>query len=130
MARVDDVEQHIGFGQLLERGAECGDDLVRELPDEPDRIREDERMAFVIAGDERGSRQAVQQRCLARVRVTDEGDDRHAAATSSLSLQAPVHLHALEVVADPDDALPDYPAIGLELRLARSPRSDTAAEPL
>ena len=38
MARIHDVEQHVGVARLLERGAEARHEMVRQLPDEPDRI--------------------------------------------------------------------------------------------
>ena len=42
MARVDDVQQHVRLGQLLERGLERRHELVRQLPDEADGVGEDE----------------------------------------------------------------------------------------
>ena len=37
---VDDVEQQVGIAELLERGAERGDQIRREIRDEADRVRD------------------------------------------------------------------------------------------
>ncbi|MNC72671.1 hypothetical protein D3C75_1237570 [compost metagenome] len=43
---VDDVDQQIGFGHFLQRGAEGLDQMMGQLADEADRIGQQER--FVI----------------------------------------------------------------------------------
>jgi hypothetical protein len=37
---VDDVQEEIGLDRLLERRAERGDEMVRQLADESDRVRQ------------------------------------------------------------------------------------------
>ena len=38
VAAVDDVQHQVGLGHLLQRGAEGLDQLVRQVPDEPDGV--------------------------------------------------------------------------------------------
>ena len=97
-------------------------------PDQPGRrIERDEE---VVGRGEPGAAQPVEQRGLARVGVADERDDRHAGAAAPVALLAPVGLHVRQLALDLHHATPDHAAVGLELRLARSPRADAAAQPL
>ena len=90
-ARVDDVQEQIGVDHLFERRAERLDQLVRQALHEPDRVGHEHHLATretkatgrgiegreELVFDERvGMRQPVEERRLARVRVTDQRDPR------------------------------------------------------
>ena len=49
VGRVDDLDEHVGPVDLLERRPERVDELVRELVDEPDGIGEDGGLALAQA---------------------------------------------------------------------------------
>ena len=49
IARVDDVEQQVGVGRLLEGGAEGGEEVLRQIADEADRVGDDD-LALARAG--------------------------------------------------------------------------------
>ena len=118
---------------------------MRQLADEPDRVGQDEPAAAFRLHQTRGriegheelirrselrARQAIEQGRLSRVRVTDERDDRNAGAAPPLTLQPPMHLHAVELPANLHHLPSNRPAVGLELGLARSARADAAPQPL
>ena len=145
VARVHDVDQQIGFGQLLQRGLERGHQLMRELADEADGVGEDERGVAgradqpcrriqrdeePIRGDPPGSRQLIEQGGLAGVGVADEGDHRIAGGLAAVAHEPAMHPHPLELLAELLDAVADDPAVRLELGLAGSPGPDAAAQPL
>ena len=88
---VDDVEQQVGLAGLFERGLERGDQRVRQVADEADRVGEQDLAAapeppLAGAGVERGEElvldqdagvgQGVHQGALAGVGVADERDGR------------------------------------------------------
>ena len=107
---VDDLDEHVGPGHLLERRAERVDELVGQLVDEAHGVGDDRRLPVAeldlargrverreqlvlglgdLAADER-----VEQRRLAGVRVADDRDRRVqapvAAAGGGLALAADV----------------------------------------
>ena len=142
--RVDDVQHEVGFGNLLERGAERGNQRVGEAIDEPDRVRHEQFTAVRQANlpDQRIQRdeecvgrlgvrpcQRVEQRRLACVRVADQRDGRHRPLVAALAQLRPPATHGLDVFADRMDASPDPPPVGLELRFARAAGADAAAKP-
>ena len=142
MARVHHVDQHVGLGQLLQRGLERGHELGRQLADEADRVGQDERGVGrgrhqargrierdeeLVGREPIGPGQAIEQGGLARVGVAHEGDHRHVRCLAPIAQQAPVHAHPLQLVADLLDAVPDDAPVGLDLHLARPPRADPAA---
>ena len=89
-ARVDHVQEQVGPPRLLQRGAERVDELVRQLADEPDRVRDEvraalepqhprrrvERVEQAVAHADLAAGERVEQRRLARVRVAGQGDRR------------------------------------------------------
>src|SRR5207249_6334975 len=60
--------------------------------------------------------------------VTDERHHRRLRPLAGLAPGGAVAPHLLDLALDGLDALPDAAAVGLELRLAGSPRADAAAE--
>ena len=105
LGRVDDVQQQIRVGDLLERRAERRDERVRQPVDEPDRVRHEqlapvgqphlpderiERHEQRVGRHRLARRQHVEQRRLAGVRVADERDRRHRRLVAPLAqLRAP-----------------------------------------
>ena len=128
--------------RLLQRRAEAGHQVVRQLADETDGVGHPGALAlaeldFARQGVERGeqpvldhdlvlARERPQNARLAGVGVADERDAQHRIAAGPQILAVP--LDALELRLEPLDALPDDPAVGLELGLARAPEADAAAD--
>ena len=89
---VDDVQQQVGAGDLLERGAKRRDQRVRQPIDEADRVG-DQQLAAIrqldlahqrierheqrVRRDRVVAGQQVEQRRLAGVGVADQRDGRH-----------------------------------------------------
>ena len=140
---VDDLEQDVGARDLLERGAERVDQLVRQLVDEAHRVGDDHRLAVAelhrpAGGIERGEEavlgarrlragQRVEQRGLAGVRVADDGDRRHQPAVAGAGRRLALPADHVDAFLELLDALADDPAVGLQLRLARAAGADAAA---
>ena len=93
VARVDDVEEQIGVGRLLERRAERGEEILRQIADEADGVGDDdlaiavpgpadlevararvERGEELVLGEDLRAGERVEQRALAGVRVADDRD--------------------------------------------------------
>ncbi len=135
VAGVDHVEQQIGLPSLLKRGPETGHQMVRQLANEPDRVRHPGPVPLAqihLAGKrvERGEQpvihydfvspaQAAQQTRLAGVGVPHQGDRHHRGPTRSNVFS--VLGHVLELGLEPADLLPYHPPVGLQLRLTRPP---------
>jgi hypothetical protein len=142
--RVGDVQHEVGHERLLEGRGEAFHELVRQPADEPDGVgheiaaavlleaprRRVERLEEPVADGDVRAGERVQQGRLADVRVAGERDRRLLRAAPLL----PAHLAlATQLVQPPLEqrhAPPRQPPVGLELRLARAPRPDAAAEPL
>jgi len=88
---VHHVQQGVGFGDLLQRGAEGGHQLGGQLLDEADRVGEEggvaarqadaagggvERGEELVLGQHVGLGDCVEQGGFASVGVADDGDDR------------------------------------------------------
>ncbi len=142
--RVDDMQNEIGDERFLERRRKSFDELGRESPDEPDGVRHEIPSAFelecacrrvecleqpVLDGN-RGSGQRVQQRRLADVRVTGERNGRRLRAPPSFSSHVALLAQVLQASSQERDSSPRQATVGLELRLSRAARADTAAETL
>ena len=136
---VDDVQQQVGLAGLLERRLERGDQGVRQVADEADRVGEQGLPApleppLAGAGVERGEElvldqharvgQGVHQRALAGVGVADQRDGRHVGPAGDLALLRAWILASLRLeVLDP---VADQPAVFLELLLAGAADADAA----
>ena len=143
MRRVDHMQQQIGVGGFLERGAEGGDQRVRQPIDETDGVG-DQQLAGVgqadpphqgIERDEQGvgdlgggARQAVEERRLAGVGISDQRHRRHPALVAALAQLAAPAPYLFDLVAEDLDPRADPPPVHLELRLAGSARADAAAQ--
>src|SRR5262249_12765600 len=146
MVNVPDVDDQIRFRDFLKRGLECRHQLVRELRDESDRVREDrgaprwqleapqrgvEGREEQILGAHSGLRQAVEERRLAGVRVTHERHDRIGHALARIAMERARPLGVLELLLDFRDPLADQPAVDLQLALAGAAKeAEAAALPL
>ena len=137
---VDDVEQQVGLPGLLERGLERGDQRVRQVADEADRVREQHEPAAPEPpapgpGVERGEElvldedarvgQGVHQRALAGVGVADQRDGRAPRRGRRTSRSLRAWTFASFVLQVPD-ALADEPAVLFELLLAGAADADAA----
>ena len=143
--RVDDVQQQVRLGDLLERRAERGDQRVRQAVDEPDRVRHQQLAAVRqlhaahqrIERDEQRVRrdrvaagQRVEQRRLARVGVADERHRRDRRLVPPLAQLrrgggGPSSISFREHA----DAVADAAAVGFELGFAGAAGADAAAQP-
>ena len=141
---VDDVEEQRRVGQLLEGGAEGGDQIGRQVADEPDGVGDDDlalaREAQAARGGVEGREHLVgdvhlgagerpQQGALARVGVADDGEDRHRAPPPPLPPVLALGGELLELALEAGHAVAGAPAVDLELGLARPPAPDAAGEP-
>ena len=139
---VDDVDEEVGLLDLLQRRAEGGDERVRELAKEADRVREDDRPAAdavearvarverreeAVLGELLRGGEPVEEGRLAGVRVADEGDGRDVAQVPAADVAA--RLDLLEVFLEGRDPPADLPLVELELLLAAA-RAEGAAAPL
>ena len=71
----------------------------------------------------------VEERRLAGVGVADQRHRRHRRLVTPLARLRPPPAHRVDLLRDHADAVPDPPAIGLELRFAGAAGADAAAEP-
>jgi hypothetical protein len=138
------VQYEVRIRDFLERGAKRRHEGVRQPVDEPDGIGH-EQLAVVrqpdlaherIEGHEQGigrlgvgARQRIEQRRLSGVRVANQRNGRHGRLLPPLAkLPAPLP-HLLDGLADRVNARANPAAVGFELRFARSPGADAAAQP-
>ena len=142
--RVCDVQDEVGDEGLLERRREPLDELRREAADEADGVGHEVALAVVLERS-RGrvesleepvvdrrvrAGQCVQERRLADVRVAGERDRRSCRAQPLLAPGRPLALERAEAPFEQRHARPRQAAVGLELRLARPARPDSATETL
>jgi hypothetical protein len=117
-------------------------DLVRQVPDEPDRVGEREHPPVlrggapggrVEGGEQRvlhqhtGLRQPVEQAGLAGVGVTGDRHGRNAARDTAGALGLPYRLHGFDLAPQLRDAGVDPPPVGLQLGLTGTTCADAAA---
>ena len=139
---VDDVQQQVGLGDLLERGAERLDELVRQRAHEADGV--DERVEATVGrlgpahggveGREQlvldehpGTGEPVEDRGLAGVGVPGDGDARHGIRPAAAALGVADRLHLLDLTAQLGDAGVDPATVELDLGLTRSARAHALA---
>ena len=129
--RVHDVEQEIGLDDLAQGGAKRGDQVMRELPDEPHGVGEERHLPFgkpvapggrveggeeLVLGEHPGPGERVHERGLARVRVPDQRAAVHAVAARALHF--PLAVHLLEPLLQERDLLAHAAAVDFELGFA------------
>ena len=141
---VDDVQHEVGDERLLERGRKALDELRREAADESDRVGDEipaalvpersrgriERLEEPVVHGDLGLGQRVQEGRLADVRVAGERNGRRLRAPAFLAADVALLAQIAKPAAQDRDAATREPAVGLELRLARTARSDSAPEAL
>ncbi len=137
------MQQQVGDARLLQGRLERLDQLVWQLADEPDRVGDQIATPGVLVGPggrvegvkqplsdaHAGSGERVEQRRLAGVRIAGERHRRHRRRLSPGAHHAPISLHADEPAAQRGDPVAGEAAIGLDLRLARTPGPDAAVDP-
>ena len=142
---VDDLDQDVGAVDLLERGPERVDQLVRQLVDEAHGVGHDRRLAvaeldlaagrverreqLVLGLRHLGADERVEQRRLAGVRVADDADGRPQPAVAPAGRRLALLADLLDAFLHLRDPGPDDPPVGLELALAGSARADPALGP-
>ena len=139
---VDDVQDQVGVGHLLQGRAERLHELVGQVPHEADGVahRVDPAVAGrrTTGGGVEGREQRVldehacvgepvEQRGLARVGVAGDGDARDLVAPTTLPLGVAGGLHVREVAAQLGDLGVDPAPVGLDLRLTGATATDAGA---
>src|SRR5690606_29004571 len=132
IARVDHVQEEIGVLRLLEGRAERGEELLRQIADEADRVGDDdlalpreadaprarvEGREELVLREHAGIRQRVQQRALAGVRVADDRHDRDAPARAPRTTLEALFAELLQLRLEAVDPLACAALSDLELRL-------------
>src|SRR5690348_5337338 len=117
---------------------------MRQSADEPDRVGDEvlaplvletarrgvERLEQAVAHRDVRLRERVQQRRLADVRIAGERDGRRVRATPLLAAHVALLRQLLQAILEERHPPAGLSAVGLELRLARASRADSAAEAL
>ena len=143
IGRVDDEQQQRRFERLGERGAERRDEIVRQLLDEPDRVRDQharlglrlqrahrgvERREELVRDQHLAAGERAHQRRLAGVGVADQRDPELIAARGPALVA--VALDRLQLLFQLREAVADLAAIELEVGLAGAgPLLPPAARP-
>ena len=137
---VRDHEQQIRVQGLFERRVKARDELVREVANEADRVGDQhgapaaqppgsgagvERREQAVLGGDAGVRQAVHQRGLAGVGVTDQSDRELIRTRADLAGLA--RLDALDLAVDLRDAAAQLAAVEIDLLLPRAAAMADAA---
>jgi len=136
------MDDEVSLGDLLEGGAEGVDKLVRQVPDESDRVRDRVRAppgrrgapdGRVQGREQRildqhpGPGEPVEQRGLAGVRVAGDHHGRDCVGPAGGALGGPCGAHLLQLPAQPRHPCPDPATVGLDLRLAGAACADPPA---
>ncbi len=139
---VDDVEDEVGDERLLQRRGEPFDELMRQAPNEADRVRDEvapplvleaarrrvDRLEQPVADRDVRVGERVQERRLAGVRVPGERHGGRLGAPPLLPPDVALAAQFAQPLAEERDATARQTAVRLELRLARAARADPRAE--
>ena len=143
MARVDDVNKQVGFGDFFQRGAERSHQLCGQPRDEPDGVHEQhgalvgkhdladrrvERGEEFVFDEHAGIGEGVEQCGLAGVGVPDKRHHGELRLAPGLALQRAVPADPGDLPAQVGDAPADAAAINFQFRLAGAPGPDAAAK--
>ena len=134
------MQQQRRLARLVERGAERGDQIVRQLLDEADRVADQDarlglRLQRAHGGVEGGEELVGDQHVAAGQRAHERGlagvgvaDDRHRRLRrAAAAARGGVLLDRLQLAAQLGDAVADLAPVELELRLAGALAADAAA---
>jgi hypothetical protein len=142
--RVGDVhyvQQRVGLGDFLQRGAEGGHQLGGQLLDEADGVGEEGSMAArqadaagggvergeeLVLGQHVGLGDRVEQGGFAGVGVADDGDDRDLGPPALGAVLGALAAHFFQFPSELGDALVNPPAVNLELGFAGAAQADAA----
>ncbi len=139
---IHDMQEQIRVARLGQRRLERCDEIVRQVADESDRIGEHERPAIqaVDAAQGRikrgeqlvrrvhaGTGQRIEQGGFARVRVTDQRDQRQRVALARAPRGAALRFDFFQALTELFDARGEQAAVEFELGFARTAQADRAA---
>ena len=136
------MDNDVCCGHLFERGAEGRDQLGWQIGDKANRVRQyrlviTRQREFAhrrveggkqqILGKDIGAGQAVEQGRFPGVCIADQRDHRPGRALAPFAMQGPGLAQMGQILAQFGHAIPDHPAIGLDLGFARSAKEAEAA---
>ncbi len=138
------MQDEVGDERFLERRGKTFHELVRQAPDEADRVRQQilptvdfeaacrrvERLEEPVADGDVGAGERVQERRLAGIRVAGQCDHRRLGAAPGLPAGIALALEAAEPPSQNRDPAARQPAVGLQLRLSGAACAEPASEPL
>src|SRR5205823_4376125 len=134
-AKVEDLDDDVGFGHLLQRGSEGGHQVGGQLLDEAHGVGQQQAPARrelqlagsriqggeqLLLGANARAGQRIQQRRLARVRVPDDGGGLQLSAPAARALLMPLRAHLLDLAVEVADAPADAAPLDLDLLLAET----------
>jgi len=136
------VEDEVGDEGLFQRRGEALDQLVRQAPDEANRVGDQvatalvfeaargriERLEEAVSNRDPGVGERVEERRLAGVRIAGERDRGRLGAAPLLTADITLPAQLAQAVTEKRDAAPREAAIRFELRLAGAAGADTGAE--
>ena len=133
IGRVDDEQQQRRFDRLGKRGSERRDEIVRQLLDEPDRVRDEharlrlglqrahrrvKRREELVRDQHLAARERAHERRLPCVGISDQRDPELIATRRSTLVV--VSLDTLQLLFQLGEAIADLAAIEIEIGLARA----------
>src|SRR5579883_1706751 len=137
------MQNEIGLNNFFQRRAECRNQLMRQFPDKPDRIGNQNRKILselnpANQGIESGEQplgnkcfflgESAKQRRFTRIGVSHQRYQRQLITTTTLAVQLPVFAHLFDVAPQRTDPMTDLPAVHFEFCFTRTARADTTAE--
>ena len=143
--RVDDVHQQLRRHGFFQGRLEGFHQLVRQMAYETRGVRQDrgavgrqfdapqarvQRREQLIRGVILRARKQVEQRSLAGVRVSDEGNRRQVRPPARAAAEFAPAVDPREALANGLDALPDHALVEFELLFAGAAQADTAFLPV
>jgi hypothetical protein len=143
VGRVHHMQQQVGIDRFLQRGLEGGDQAVRQVADEADRVGKRDRTPRRTGGAsgirqvqlsggrvERGEQlvgrigagldQGVEQRRLAGIGIADDRDVEGLAALALAALRLALALDLDQAFARALDGIVDHPAVQFDLLFTRA----------
>ena len=141
MRGIDDVQEEVGLRRLRERRAKRRDEIVREVADESDGVRQHDRFGagHVEPAQRRVERreqlvgsvgaragETIEKRRLAGVCIADERDGAHRGAAPRAALGGALPGDLREASVQHLDARAEEAAIGFELFFAGAAKADAA----